>query len=109
VVESQAGPTVFVVDEQGKVKVVPVRASFTYEGLRVLESGLEPGQAVIVEGLQLVRSGMTVKPRTVSAESLAGPARPTSDATPPNASGGVAADSPERPGAKPAAPDRAGP
>ena len=44
VVETQAGPTVYTVDEQGKVAVVPVRATFTYEGLRVLESGLEPGQ-----------------------------------------------------------------
>ncbi len=63
VVESQAGPTVYTVDAQGKVAVVSVRASFTHEGLRVLESGLEPGQAVIVEGLQLVRNGMTVKTR----------------------------------------------
>jgi membrane fusion protein (multidrug efflux system) len=63
VVESQAGPTVYTVDPQGKVKIVPVRATFTHEGLRVLESGLEPGQPVIVEGLQLVRTGMTVKTR----------------------------------------------
>ena len=76
VVETQAGPTVYTVDTQGKVAVVPVRATFTYEGLRVLESGLEPGQPVIVEGLQMVRSGMTVKaepappdaPRAASAE-----------------------------------------
>ena len=40
VVETQAGPTVYTVDEQGKVAVVPVRATFTHEGLRVLESGL---------------------------------------------------------------------
>src|SRR5512135_2702444 len=61
VVETQAGPTVYTVDKQGKVAVVPVRATFTHEGLRVLESGIEPGQQVIVEGLQLVRAGMTVK------------------------------------------------
>ena len=65
VVETQAGPAVYIV-EQGKVKIVPVRATFTHEGLRVLESGLEPGQQVIVEGLQLVRSGMTVKTRPAS-------------------------------------------
>jgi membrane fusion protein (multidrug efflux system) len=61
VIETQAGPTVYTVDPQGKVAIVPVRATFTYEGLRVLESGLEPGQSVIVEGMQLVRAGMTVK------------------------------------------------
>ena len=63
VVETQAGPAVYTVDAQGKVKVTPVRATFTHEGLRVLESGLQPGQQVIVEGLQLVRTGMTVKTR----------------------------------------------
>jgi RND family efflux transporter MFP subunit len=61
VVETQAGPTVYTVDAQGKVAVVSVKATLIYEGLRVLESGLEPGQPVIVEGLQLVRAGMTVK------------------------------------------------
>jgi RND family efflux transporter MFP subunit len=66
VVETQAGPTVYTVDEQGKVKVTPVRATFTHEGLRVIESGLQPGQQVIVEGLQLVRTGMTVKTRPAS-------------------------------------------
>ena len=60
-VETQAGPRVYTVDGQGKVAVTPVRATITYEGLRVLESGLEPGQRVIVEGLQLVRAGITVK------------------------------------------------
>jgi RND family efflux transporter MFP subunit len=61
VVETQAGPRVYIVDDQGKVGVTPVRATITYEGLRVLESGVEPGQRVIVEGLQLVRAGVTVK------------------------------------------------
>src|SRR5262249_1641253 len=56
VIETQAGPAVYTVDGQGKVAVAPVRATFTYEGLRVLESGLEPGQSVIVEGLQFVRA-----------------------------------------------------
>jgi RND family efflux transporter MFP subunit len=64
VIETQAGPTVFTVDRQGKVAVAPVRATLTYEGLRVLESGLEPGQTVIVEGMQLVRAGMAVKTET---------------------------------------------
>jgi membrane fusion protein (multidrug efflux system) len=69
VIETQAGSAVYTVDEQGKVKVIPVQATRTYEGLRVLESGLEPGQKVIVDGLQLVRNGMTVKTRRASSES----------------------------------------
>jgi membrane fusion protein, multidrug efflux system len=61
VIESQAGPTVFVVDAQNNVVVTRVKVLDTYQGMRVLESGLEPGQNVIVEGIQLVRPGMTVK------------------------------------------------
>jgi RND family efflux transporter MFP subunit len=71
VIETQAGPTVYTVDKQGKVATVNVRASFTYEGLRVLESGLDPGQEVIVEGMQMVRAGMSVKTRPASLESAA--------------------------------------
>ncbi len=71
VVETQAGPTVYTVDAQGKVAVITVRASFTYEGLRILESGLEPGASVIVEGLQLVRNGMVVKSEPAKADAQA--------------------------------------
>ena len=66
VVETQAGPTVYTVDKRGKVSVVPVKASFVHDGLRVVESGIQPGQDVIVEGLQMVRSGMTVKTKATS-------------------------------------------
>jgi hypothetical protein len=72
VVETQAGPTVYTVDDRGKVAVAAVRATFTHEGLRVLESGLQPGQEVIVEGLQLVRAGMTVKTRPASPDTPTG-------------------------------------
>ena len=77
VIETQAGPTVYTVDKQGKVAVAPVRATFTHEGLRVLESGLEPGQRVIVEGLQLVRAGMTVKAEPAAARRAARRAGPS--------------------------------
>lgn len=78
VIETQAGPTVYTVDKQGKVAVAPVRATFTHEGLRVLESGLEPGQRVIVEGLQLVRAGMTVQAEPAPPDALRAPGPGTS-------------------------------
>jgi RND family efflux transporter MFP subunit len=84
VIEMQAGPTVYTVDKDGKVASVAVRAGFTYEGLRVVESGLEPGQQVIVEGLQMVRSGMAVKTQPAALDARAGPkdqAAARSDAT----------------------------
>jgi membrane fusion protein (multidrug efflux system) len=87
VVETQAGQTVYTVDAKGKVAVITVRATFTYQGLRVLESGLQPGTSVIVEGLQLVRNGMVVKPEPAKPDSQSAPpdkAEPkgTSDSTP---------------------------
>jgi membrane fusion protein (multidrug efflux system) len=69
VIETQAGPTVYVVDKDGTVKVVPVKASITEGGLRVIDSGLVPGQKVIVEGLQLVRPGMKVKTEPMASPS----------------------------------------
>jgi len=97
VVETQAGPTVYTVDPQGKVAVVPVRATFTHEGLRVLESGLEPGQDVIVEGLQMVRAGMTVKTEPASADATQAPApAPTAKEAQPN-EGKPAAGKPRQP------------
>jgi membrane fusion protein (multidrug efflux system) len=94
VIETQAGPAVYTVDGQGKLAVAPVRATFTYEGLRVLESGLEPGQNVIVEGLQLVRAGLTVKAEPAPADAFRAPGPA------PTATGGKAEE------AKPRPPDR---
>jgi membrane fusion protein, multidrug efflux system len=68
VLEGQEGPRVFVVDAANKVQVVKVDPVDDYQGLRVLESGLEAGQKVIVEGIQLVRPGQEVKPDEVSLE-----------------------------------------
>jgi RND family efflux transporter MFP subunit len=72
VIETQAGPSIYSVDSQGKVAVAMVKATFVYQGLRVLESGIQPGQKVIVEGLQLVRPGMTVKAEPAPPEVLRG-------------------------------------
>lgn len=73
VVEGQSGPTVYVVGAGNKVDVARVEVLDTYQGLRVLGSGVEAGQKVIVEGLQLVRPGQEVK--TETARDLA-PVRP---------------------------------
>jgi RND family efflux transporter MFP subunit len=85
VIETQAGPTVYTVDKQGKVVVVAVKASFAYQGLRVLESGLQPGQEVIVEGMQLARAGMTVKTRPAALDTVAGSEVPAAKAPDENA------------------------
>jgi membrane fusion protein, multidrug efflux system len=62
VVAGQEGSRVFVVDADNKVRVVRVNPVDVYQGLRVFDSGLESGQKVIVEGIQLVRPGQKVEP-----------------------------------------------
>lgn len=69
VAEGQEGARVFVVDARNKVEAVKVQPVDHYRGLRVLESGLEPGQRVIVEGVQLVRAGGSVAVTEASLES----------------------------------------
>jgi membrane fusion protein, multidrug efflux system len=69
VAEGQEGARVFVADAQNKVQAVKVKPIDHYRGLRVLESGLEPDQRVIVEGIQLVRTGQAVTATEASLES----------------------------------------
>ncbi len=61
VVETEAGPVVYLVDDRGKVAVQDVKAAQTYETLRVITQGLDAGVPVIVEGLQLIRPGIPVR------------------------------------------------
>jgi len=51
-----------VVDKDNKVTIRTVKLGPQYEDLWVVDSGLEPGDNVIVDGLQRVRTGMTVAP-----------------------------------------------
>lgn len=75
VAETDAGAVVHVVDGDGKVAVRRVVAGRTFEGLRVITSGLDAGVPVIVDGLQMVRPGLAVTAVPV------GPPRPGSTAT----------------------------
>jgi len=51
---------VLVVDDDNVVQYRAVETGRLLNGLRIVESGLEPGDAVVVNGLQRVRPGMTV-------------------------------------------------
>jgi membrane fusion protein (multidrug efflux system) len=59
--ETDSGPVVHIVDGDGKVAVQRVDAGGTYDGLRVINRGLESGVSVIVEGLQMIQPGVAVK------------------------------------------------
>lgn len=61
-IETQAGQQVYVVDQDNKVVSRTVEVGQPYKDQWVIESGLEKGERVIVEGLQKVRAGTEVDP-----------------------------------------------
>ncbi|MGB1561612.1 MAG: efflux RND transporter periplasmic adaptor subunit [Sinimarinibacterium flocculans] len=61
---------VYVVDDLGAVQHREVQLGGTHEGLRVVRSGLVPGERVIVGGLQRVRPGAIVAAQEQAAPTL---------------------------------------
>lgn len=57
---------VYVVDEAGKVSMLPVRTGPRIDGYRVIREGLSGDETVIVNGLMRVRPGVTVKPEMIT-------------------------------------------
>jgi len=73
--ELQATFNVAVVTADNKISMRPVTPGARIGKLWVIENGLQPGDRVVVEGLQKVRDGMVVNPTLVPAEEPA-PAAP---------------------------------
>jgi len=61
----QAKKFVLVVDAQNHAQYREVTQGNLFEGLRVITSGLQPGERIVVSGLQRVRPGAEVKPNVV--------------------------------------------
>jgi hypothetical protein len=61
----QGQKVVYVVDAEKQVASRPVRLGALHDDLREITDGLQPGDHVIVNGLQQVRSGMTVEENLV--------------------------------------------
>lgn len=57
---------VYVVDAQNKVEYRAVQLGPSVDGLRVVRTGLQAGENIVVNGLQRVRPGATVTPQMVS-------------------------------------------
>jgi multidrug efflux system membrane fusion protein len=62
---------VLVVKDDGTTEYRPVTLGPTFERLRIVRSGLSPGDLVVVNGLQRVRPGMKVDPAKVAMEAPA--------------------------------------
>lgn len=61
----QGQKIVYVVDGDSKVVARPVRLGALHNGLREIIDGLNPGERVIVNGLQQLRPGIAVEPKLV--------------------------------------------
>ena len=60
--DAKGQPTVLVVGDDNKVALRPIATSSTYGSNWIVESGLKPGERVVVNGVDKVKPGMTVKP-----------------------------------------------
>lgn len=78
----QGQKIVYVVGEDNKVIVRPVRVGALHDGLREIADGLKPGERVIINGLQRVRPGATVEP---TLEDMPAPMARNANATTPTA------------------------
>jgi RND family efflux transporter MFP subunit len=63
-VQEQGGQFVYVVDKNNKAALQKIVPGKIYQGSQIIEQGLQGGERIIIEGLQQIRPGMTVKPIT---------------------------------------------
>jgi len=56
----------FVVDKENKVEYRAIKLGPIIDGLRVVREGLQPGEVVVVNGLQRVRPGAAISPQQVA-------------------------------------------
>src|SRR4029450_4092680 len=61
----QGQKILYVVNEKNEVVSRPIRTGEVHGGQRVIEDGIQPGERVIITGLQNVRPGMTVESKVV--------------------------------------------
>lgn len=73
--ELQGAKTVMVVDAQNKVQVRTLRLGDKSENYYIVLDGLQPGERVIVEGMQKARPGSEVRPQNEAVASDSGPKR----------------------------------
>jgi RND family efflux transporter MFP subunit len=62
----QSKKFVLVVDKDNKANYRLVQLGAIVDGLRVIKSGLQPGEVIVVNGLQRVRPGMVIAPQKVA-------------------------------------------
>ncbi len=72
--DAKGNPTTYVVNAENKVEVRPLKVGRTQGSNWVVLDGLKPGDKVIVEGLQKIRPGATVRIAEPTSDQQAAPA-----------------------------------
>ena len=62
----QRGDYVLVVNDKNIVEYRPVRLGIDVKGLRVVESGIDADDRIVINGLQRARPGAEVQPETAT-------------------------------------------
>lgn len=70
--ENQQGKFVLVVDQNSQVVIRHVKLGRRVNAMWVVETGLKSGERIVIEGLQKVRSGVTVNPVEKQVNSITG-------------------------------------
>jgi RND family efflux transporter MFP subunit len=78
----QGQKVLFLLNESDQVVARPVKPGAMHDGLRAIESGLNPGERVIVEGLLSVRPGTVVNPKILNADQFTARGRATAATNP---------------------------
>lgn len=63
IMETQGQNYVYILDKNNKVTLRTISTEFQYGNLEIVNQGLKPGDIVVVDGLQKIKPGDTVKPR----------------------------------------------
>jgi membrane fusion protein (multidrug efflux system) len=80
--ELQGNFQVAVVGTDNKVSIRTVKPGVKTGSIVMITEGLQPGERVVVEGIQKVKDGMTVNAKLVTMESPTAPAAPEGAAQP---------------------------
>ncbi len=77
--EQQGLFSVFVVKDDDTVELRPIEPGYKVDQLQVVESGLNPGERVVFEGVQRLRDGMKIAPTPVELDDKGAPVEEPSD------------------------------
>jgi multidrug efflux system membrane fusion protein len=72
----QSKKFVFVVAADGKPQFREVKPGALFEGMRVVQGNVKPGENVVVDGLQRIQPGMTVTPQVLKVDAQGMPIPP---------------------------------